>query len=336
MGGVKSRTKILCLIGVLSLAGAVWATGAHAQLKYKSEQVVKFTFNSSLSLNVSGDLSVDNMTAGSNADSNEITIAVNTNSFNGYYLTATAGASNTNTDLVNTTNNNYVFSSLATNASIANMASASNNTWGYKFRIGSGSYSNYSGLPLDGNDYGETGAVLVNTTDPADSKTVGFKIGAKAAPSQPPGVYTNTINFFAVAFPVSSEKTIVDLEYLQDFATLSSEDKATVLESMAPDQQYSLKDSRDQKTYYISKLADGNVWMTENLDLDLETTPTNVTALTSDNTNLKLYGSYGYDSSNGYSCSNASATCENGVITWTPERATSTVLSSWINDNNNP
>ena len=97
-----------------------------------------------------------------------------------------------------------------------------------------------------------------------------------------------------------------------------------------------LVDTRDNKLYWVAKLDDGNCWMTENLDLDLETNPTKVAKLTSDNTNLKLYGSYGYDSSNGYSCSNTSATCKNGVITWTPERATSTVLSSWIYDNNNP
>ena len=39
--------------------------------------------------------------------------------------------------------------------------------------------------------------------------------------------------------------------------------------SMTTGIQYQLKDSRDQKDYYISKLADGNVWMTQNLDFDI-------------------------------------------------------------------
>ena len=34
--------------------------------------------------------------------------------------------------------------------------------------------------------------------------------------------------------------------------------------------EYTLKDSRDETPYYIAKLADGNVWMTQNLDFDIE------------------------------------------------------------------
>ena len=65
---------------------------------------------------------------------------------------------------------------------------------------------------------------------------------------------------------------ISDLEYMQDFATLTSSEKADVLSSMTTGQQYQLMDNRDNKSYYISKLADGNVWMTQNLDHDIVTT----------------------------------------------------------------
>lgn len=107
-------------------------------------------------------------------------------------------------------------------------------------------------------------------------------------------------------------------------------------------------DIRDNKLYWITKMADGKCWMTENLDLDLISDPqaAGYVALTSENTNLTLYGSYGYDNavvnnaSNGYSCSNDSPTCENGIITWLPERATippsDLNSSTWKNDNNNP
>ena len=122
--------------------------------------------------------------------------------------------------------------------------------------------------------------------------------------------------------------------------------------------QLQLVDTRDGKLYWATKLSNdgvtdhgGQCWMTENLDLDLETdqdTQTeqgtvisgNVTNLTSENTNLTLYGDKGYTSANGYSCSNDSPTCEGGVITWIPERATipPTELSSttWKNDNASP
>ena len=96
-----------------------------------------------------------------------------------------------------------------------------------------------------------------------------------------------------------------------------------------------LVDIRDGRIYWVAKLMDGKCWMTQNLDLDLESTATNVTALTSENTDLNTYGSNGYDSINGYSQAN-------NVIAWTPERSsTSTIstsgsISNWTNDYNNP
>ena len=75
-----------------------------------------------------------------------------------------------------------------------------------------------------------------------------------------------------------------------------------------------LIDIRDNKTYYVTKLKDNNCWMTQNLALDLETTPTNVAPLTSENTDLNdnsLTGAYEL----GY-------TYENNVLTWRPANAT--------------
>ena len=83
----------------------------------------------------------------------------------------------------------------------------------------------------------------------------------------------------------------------------------------AIDSEALVLDIRDQKSYWIAKLADGKCWMTQNLDLDLETTPTNVLALTSNNTDLTQFGQTGYTTADGYRN-------ENGVITWEPERST--------------
>ncbi len=94
-----------------------------------------------------------------------------------------------------------------------------------------------------------------------------------------------------------------------------------------------LTDIRDGKTYWIAKMADGHCWMTQNLDLDLETTPNKVTALTSENTDLNIYGSNGYTAENGYAQDS-----NTNVITWTPERATLTaaemIASNWAGGTN--
>ncbi|MBQ1387553.1 hypothetical protein IIY68_02065 [Candidatus Saccharibacteria bacterium] len=92
-----------------------------------------------------------------------------------------------------------------------------------------------------------------------------------------------------------------------------------------------LIDVRDNKTYYVTKLQDGNCWMTQNLALDLETIPTNVAPLTSENTDLNdnsLSGAYEL----GYMY-------ENNVLTWRPANATinfsGTSMSGWNNSNYN-
>ncbi|MBQ3352985.1 hypothetical protein IJG89_01370, partial [Candidatus Saccharibacteria bacterium] len=68
--------------------------------------------------------------------------------------------------------------------------------------------------------------------------------------------------------------------------------RQAIIASMTTGQQYTLTDTRDNKTYTIAKLADGNVWMTQNLDLDLdaETTYTNEDTDIGYNTSTGTYG----------------------------------------------
>ena len=73
---------------------------------------------------------------------------------------------------------------------------------------------------------------------------------------------------------VLDESKISDLTYMQDFATLTNAARKGVFNSMSVGTQYQLMDNRDNNYYYISKLSDGNVWMTQNLDLDLSTSKT--------------------------------------------------------------
>ena len=60
-----------------------------------------------------------------------------------------------------------------------------------------------------------------------------------------------------------SGATISEIVCMQD---IKSTNKNSVLSSMTQDEQYQLYDSRDWKQYYVAKLADGNIWMTQNLN----------------------------------------------------------------------
>ena len=310
-------------------------------LDYSSNVGIGFTFNPTLSINISSsDLIIDNLTPGTNNDSNVINVSVATNASHGYTLSATVGDSlHNNSDLVHTNSTN-VFSSITTDSNLPNLTT--DNTWGYSYRLSNNSnnsnnsdssnsntgnssdsntWSNYSGLS------NETSKTLVNT-DSQITKPIDFKIAAKASSAQPSGTYTNTINFIAISKPIP--KTIEDIAYMQTFGELLPTDLQSVKDSMVLNQDYILKDSRDEKEYYVTRLEDGNVWMTQNLDLDLD--PTN--PLTSDSTDLiddSLSGAY----VDGYSYD-----VDTGIITWAPERKTisfqNITATGWINSSSEP
>ena len=186
-------------------------------LTYSSSVQTGFTFNPTISLTLSGDLVINNLTPGNTADSNTIDVTVATNNTTGYTLLATAGTSSTNTNLVNTANNSYNFTSIATSASLASLTT--DNTWGFSYSSDSGTtWSNYSGLPLDNDDEGATGKQLAKTTSQSQNLPIQVKIGAKASQSQASGTYTNVINFYAVATPAARTYTI---NYLDPYNTAS-------------------------------------------------------------------------------------------------------------------
>ena len=193
---MNKKHFLLVVCGMAIFVGCERASA----LTYSSNVEIGFTFNPTISVNLSGDLLINNLSPGSVSDSNTINVTVATNASQGYVLTATSGTKTTNTDLVNQTNSAYKFSSIATNASLSNLTT--DNTWGYSYSEDSGTnWSNYSGLPLDNDDEGATGKQLINTINPADNRTLQFKIAARASSSQAAGTYQNTINFYAVANP---------------------------------------------------------------------------------------------------------------------------------------
>ena len=189
----------VCTYGLSSFSGNTYA------LTYQDNVELQFTWNPTIRISLSSaDLVIDNLTPGTSSDSNIITVNVGTNNVSGYTLSATAGnTTNASTNLVNTVDNTKLFTSLATDASLASLTT--DNTWGYSFSTNSGtSWSNYSGLPLY---TAAAGAELINN-DGSGSTPVQFKIAAKASTIQASGAYTNTINFTAVANPEPTPEPI--------------------------------------------------------------------------------------------------------------------------------
>ena len=271
-------------------------------LTYQSSADVNFTFNPVISLTVGGDLLINNLTPGNSSDSNVIDVSVTTNASYGYVLSATVGQKNGTDSLVNTSNNTYTFTNLSTTAgSAATLNNFTDNKWGYSYSVDNGTNwisgsvgstaSGYAGLPLDNNnnaeDRGLGGVTLIDTSNPADNKTIKFKIGAKAANTQAAGAYTNTINFYVVAnaVPVSFNDAFLVMGKTKMNGYYKIQDAtASICSSVTEDEVGQLIDSRDGTVYKVGKLGGGNCWMLDNLSLDL--TDSNVQAvISSSNTN---------------------------------------------------
>ena len=77
-------------------------------------------------------------------------------------------------------------------------------------------------------------------------------------------------------------------------------------------------DKRDYKKYYVTRLADGHIWMTQNLDFDINSN----TTLDSTTTDLSVI----YNSSTGqYAEYDTGYTENNGTIYWTPTSSATTI-----------
>ena len=289
-------------IGIYSATNTANTSNASA-LSYSTSEDISFTFAPTLSIGLSTDsLTIDNLVPGTTSDSNSVRVTVSSNTPYGYVLSAGVGSTvstdpyyNTS-DLVHDNSTTQVpttnkFSSIAASASLQTLDA--DNTWGYSTSTDGGtSWSTYSGLSHTATK------PLLDISDPATPSTIDFKIAARSASTQASGTYNNVITFYVVGKPYMPK--IEDLTYMQDFKTLAETDKESVFNSMPTNAQYILKDSRDNKDYYISKMKDGNVWMTQNLDLELDSTKTYTPSDTDVSANWQpilstidfLYGTY--------------------------------------------
>lgn len=185
-------------------------------------------------------------------------------------------------------------------------------------------YSNYAAVP---EEY-EKVAYRTTGTDigqPAEGTTLTATYAAYISRSQPAGTYTGQVKYTMVHpnthyAPVVYNKnadSISEVIYLQEFAAVGDVNRQSIIDSMVEDTQYTITDGRDNKTYTIAKLADGNVWMTKNLDLDIDSSY----RYTNEDTDI------GYNTETG----------EYETASWTPTRSTyattNTQTHAWCSDN---
>lgn len=244
------------MLGAAGL-GAISGGAEASALTYATNLGVNFEVNDSITVSApTGGLVISDLVPGTMADSNVIAVNVKCNSTYGYTLNATVGNSTYNTRnlVAKETTVSDSFASVDYGASLSTLETAK--TWGYAASEDGTTWGSYSGLPLY-SDTANVATLRATTSGPTTSagEETSFKIAAYAAAAMSLGEYNNVINFTAIANEPS-------VKYMQSVATWKDTvNEGEVVEAV---------DQRDGKTYYVAKLADGNLWMTQNLDLNLD------------------------------------------------------------------
>ncbi len=180
------------------------------------------------------------------------------------------------------------------------------------------SFSNYHTVPNEFTKVAHKNSAT-DMTENTGGVTLTTTYAAYIAQTQPAGTYQGQV-IYTLVHPANADAplvvcnpdatTISEVKCMQDFGSMNSTTRTAILGSMTTGTQYTLKDSRDGKSYTIAKLADGNVWMTQNLDLDLDATKT----YTNEDTDI------GYNTTTG----------EYDTAAWSPERSTYTTgTTTW-------
>ncbi len=140
-----------------------------------------------------------------------------------------------------------------------------------------------------------------------------------ASSSQFAGTYLGQVKYL-LTHPYSNDKYIYYMQEVDSWSDIRMPNIGDSIQAI---------DSRDGKKYWVTRLADGNIWMTQNLDLCIGCE--SVAALTSENTDISTTASGSGIYSSGYSQNN-------GVWTWTPASTaiTSNSTITYPNNTNNP
>lgn len=205
----------------------------------------------------------------------DITATVNVYNSGGYSVYLKSN----DTRLVGVSNSANTIAGATTAKTYANMDV---NTWGYASAVGTEVPVNatYKAVAVSGNG-DELAKNNTGSNIESDTKTIALSFATKMNDTIKADTYSNTMTLSVVSSPW---KVVI----AEDFGIGTMQEMTPSICSSASDKDGNgeisgqLKDVRDGKYYWVTKLADDNCWMTQNLDLDLNANTTPLKAATSD------------------------------------------------------
>ena len=197
-----------------------------------------------------------NVSPGGPASQARIPFTFSSNNSYGFYFSITTNTPASSVDdyransLINEYDSSFVFRPISED--VESLAAFEDNTWGCSMS----DETNYHALPaLGGTGFdGIYSGPIVNNGRYLDC-------AAKASKFQAAGDYSTTILFRMTSNVVPD--TILSINFMQQVDDV-------VIASMEEGRSYQLADGRDGKIYWVTKMQDGRVWMTQNLDYDLK------------------------------------------------------------------
>lgn len=138
------------------------------------------------------------------------------------------------------------------------------NSWGFSFSKTDKVNDKYNAMPstVRGNALDINNGPLIRD----ETKTYTLSFAANIGSDKPAGTYTNGITLSVVSSPLEVVLAPVynefSVDYMQDMTS-------AVCSGATIGTTGQLYDKRDNKPYWVTKLADGHCWMTQNLELDL-------------------------------------------------------------------
>lgn len=345
------RNTILISIP-LTIISALVLSLPHISARVSSSDNFTVSVLSSCTLNskVNDEHSINTINGTYNADVGRTTLTTFCNDRNGYVVYAVGDSDNTigNNKLISSINSNYdIVSGTETNGSTSQWAmklsALSNNIGdtnnpGYITNDSNETVATNQGIdtPIIDSLYNNTFGIVptawtrvvykssgtVNSTSGSSFSTT---YSIYTSPIQPAGTYTGQVKYL-LTHPSSAGPDAGHL--MQDVAEW---------EDALPNPGDTLiaTDARDGKGYYVTRLADGHIWMTQNLDFD-------ITDSTLDSTTTDLNVAYNSASGN-YPEYNDGYTVSNGIIYWTPAASAETIdfqntgpITDWPGSNTTP
>ena len=140
------------------------------------------------------------------------------------------------------------------------------NTWGYSWSDNTSTSSNtltYHTMPISTNPAtiksATEGTIPNNTLNTEGKLAFAVKFGDKAVA----GHYTTNVLLSLAIQPAEVVKTLSSITNMQEMTS-------AICNASTEHETKQLRDTRDNKLYWVTKLKDGNCWMTQNLDFDIK------------------------------------------------------------------